>query len=674
MGSITVGKYAGFCFGVKRAVEKVRSLTDARDGETLFYTTGELIHNPDIVAELRSKGVRPASEEELRRICSEKPDGVRRTVVIRAHGVPKELGDMLLGRAESDSLFSVEDCTCPYVKKIHRIVDENTDRDTLTAILGDEGHPEVRGICSYVKGEYVVGETAEELEEKIRLCNIDNRKIILVSQTTQKISEWRKCQKLFEKVCTKPIIFDTICSVTETRQNEAVLMSRNVDMMIVIGGKNSSNTNQLYRTAKCNLAETYLAENTTELPLDRLRPHMKVGITAGASTPSGIIEEVKHIMENLIDTVSAGEDFAGMLEQSLKTISTGETIKGTITGISSGEIHVDLGAKVTGIIPTTELGETTPAEIAEKYHVGDEIEAIVVKYSDVDGIATLSRKKIENIVNWRKIVAAYEAQEILEGKIESTVKGGVIINLFGLRVFIPASHTGVPKDGDLSSLVGTTQRVKIIEINDSRRRAVASIRVVVREERKKLEAAFWETIEEGKVYTGKVKSLTSYGAFVDLGGIDGMVHSSELSWTRIAHPSDVVSVGQEITVFVKSFDKDARRISLGYKTEETNPWNIFMSTYTIGDVAKVRIVSLLAFGAFAELVPGVDGLIHISQISTEKIASPADVLHVGDEVDVKIVDIDYDNHKISLSMRALLEPEADEADEGTEEYIADEAE
>lgn len=662
MGSITVGKYAGFCFGVKRAVDKVRSLTDGSDGGIRFYTTGELIHNPDIVSGLRRKGVIPASEDELREICAGEPDGIRRTIVIRAHGVTKGLSDLLAARAAADPLFAVEDCTCPYVKKIHRIVDENTSLETLTAILGDEGHPEVRGICSYVKGEYAVGETAEELCDKIRLYNINNRKVILVSQTTQKISEWRKCQKLFEKVCTKPIIFDTICSVTETRQNEAVLISRNVDMMVVIGGKNSSNTNKLYLTAKRNLAETYLAENTTELPLDRLRPHMKVGITAGASTPSGIIEEVKHIMENLIDTVYAGEDFEGMLEQSLKTISTGETIKGTITGISSGEIHVDLGAKVTGIIPATELGETTAAEIAEKYHVGDEIEAIVVKYSDVDGIATLSRKKIENIVSWRKIVAAYEAQEILEGKIEAAVKGGVLINLFGLRVFIPASHTGVPKDGDISALVGTTQRVKIIEINESRRRAVASIRVVAREERKKLEAEFWQNIEEGKVYTGKVKSLTSYGAFVDLGGIDGMVHSSELSWTRISHPSDVVSIGQEITVYVKSFDKDARRISLGYKTEETNPWNVFMSTYTIGDVAKVKVVSLLPFGAFAELVPGVDGLIHISQLSTEKVASPADVLHVGDEVDVKIVDIDYENHKISLSIRALLDPASDDTE------------
>ena len=280
----------------------------------------------------------------------------------------------------------------------------------------------------------------------------------------------------------------------------------------------------------------------------------------------------------------------------------------------------------------------------------------------MDGIATLSRRKIENVINWKHIVEAYEAGEVLEGKIVDAVKGGVIISLFNMRVFIPASHTGVSKDTDLSTMVGTVQKVKIIEINEARRRAVASVRVVKRDERRKLEAAFWDSIEDGKVYTGKVKSLTSYGAFVDLGGVDGMVHSSELSWLHISHPSDVVSVGDEITVYVKSFDREAKRISLGYKTEETNPWNIFMSQYTIGDVANVKIVSILAFGAFAEIVPGVDGLIHVSQIALDKIASPSDVLQVGQTVDAKIVDIDYDNHKISLSIRALLEDNEENTD------------
>ena len=441
-------------------------------------------------------------------------------------------------------------------------------------------------------------------------------------------------------------------------------MSQMVDLMIVIGGRNSSNTNKLYMTAKQNLDNTYLVENESELPLDKLNPHFNVGITAGASTPSGIIEEVKKIMtENMMkDAEIAGEDFAGMLEQSLKTLNTGDTVTGIITSISSGEIHVDLSAKATGIIPASELSDSSSADIAEKYHVGDEIEAIVIKVSDMDGIATLSRRKIENVINWKHIVEAYEAGEVLEGKIIDAVKGGVIISLFNMRVFIPASHTGVSKDTDLSTIVGTVQKVKIIEINEARRRAVASVRVVKRDERRKLEAAFWDSIEDGKVYTGKVKSLTSYGAFVDLGGVDGMVHSSELSWLHISHPSDVVSVGDEITVYVKSFDRDAKRISLGYKTEETNPWNIFMSQYTIGDVANVKIVSILAFGAFAEIVPGVDGLIHVSQISLDKIASPSDVLQVGQTVDAKIVDIDYDNHKISLSIRALLEDDEENID------------
>ena len=671
MERITVGKYAGFCFGVKRAVDCVYEL--AKDNvNKRIYTTGELIHNPAIIRELESLGVHPASEKEIDSICDSEPSDSETVVVIRTHGVPKQISDKLFLRAERDPGFHVVDCTCPYVKKIHKIVDDNTDENTLTVIMGDHFHPEVRGICSYCKGEYAVCDSAQSCIEKIKLCKINKSRIILVAQTTQKLSEWRKCQENIQKVCTNSIIFDTICNVTESRQTEADEMSRNVNLMIVIGGRNSSNTNKLYKTAKQNLDNTYLIEDESELPLEQITPRTIAGITAGASTPSGIIEEVKRIMkENLMETEITGEDFAGMLEQSLKTLNTGDTVTGLITSISSGEIHVDLGAKSTGIIPASELSDVSSAEIAEKYHVGDEIEAIVVKVSDLDGIATLSRRKIENVINWKNIVAAYEASEVLEGKITDAVKGGVIISLFGMRVFIPASHTGVSKDTDLSTLVGTTQKVKIIEINDARRRAVASVRVVKREEKKKLEAAFWDSIEEGKVYTGKVKSITNYGAFVDLGGIDGMVHSSELSWTRIAHPSDVVSVGDEITVYVKSFDREAKRISLGYKTEESNPWNIFMSTYTIGDVANVKIVSLLAFGAFAEIVPGVDGLIHISQISLDKIASPADVLQVGQTVDAKIVDIDYENHKISLSIRAILE---DEEEEDGEEYDEDIAE
>jgi 4-hydroxy-3-methylbut-2-enyl diphosphate reductase len=446
--------------------------------------------------------------------------------------------------------------------------------------------------------------------------------------------------------------------------------------MLVIGGRESSNTNKLYNIAAQNTErsrsgrKTFLVESEKELPLDLLTPHkgtfsapITVGITAGASTPSSIIEEVINLMnentKNMAEIGEVDEDFAGMLENSLKTLNTGETVQGIITSISPGEIHVDLKTKVTGIIPYAEISDNPTIKLEDVYHVGDEIEAIVVKVSDLDGVATLSRKRIENVINWRKIVDAYNAGTILDGKFLDVVKGGIIMLLEGVRVFVPASHTGLSKDGELSTLTGTTARARIIEINEQRRRAVASVRAVMREDRKSKETEFWASIEEGKQYEGVVKSLTSYGAFVDLGGVDGMVHSSELSWKRIRHPSDVVSVGEKIKVYVKSFDPEARRISLGYKTDETNPWTVFTTKYKVGDVAPVKIVSMMPFGAFAEVVPGADGLIHISQIADRKINKPADVLEIGQVVDAKIIDIDMENRKISLSIRALIEEAAE---------------
>jgi ribosomal protein S1 len=506
----------------------------------------------------------------------------------------------------------------------------------------------------------------------------------MVSQTTQDLTEWKNCQKNIQKDCTNALIFDTICSVTEIRQQEAYDLSQNVDVMLVIGGRESSNTNKLYNIAAQNTErsrsgrKTFLVESEKELPLDLLTPHrgsysapVTVGITAGASTPSSIIEEVIKLMnENTkinAETVESAEDFAGMLEDSLKTLNIGEPVKGIITSITPGEIHVDLKTKVTGIIPYAEISDNPTIKLEDVYHVGDEIEAIVIKVSDLDGVATLSRKKIENIINWRKIVEAFNEQKVLEGKFLDVVKGGIIMLLENMRVFVPASHTGLSKEADLSILTGTSAKARIIEINEQRHRAVASVRSVLRDERRAREAEFWASIEEGKQYEGTVKSLTSYGAFVDLGGVDGMVHSSELSWTRIRHPSDVVSVGDKINVFVKSFDPEAKRISLGYKTEETNPWTIFTSKYKTGDTASVKIVSMMPFGAFAEIVPGVDGLIHISQIADRKINKPADVLELGQVVDAKITDIDMEARKISLSIRALGEETDDEPEPKPEE-------
>ena len=361
--------------------------------------------------------------------------------------------------------------------------------------------------------------------------------------------------------------------------------------------------------------------------------------------------------------------FAAMLEESFKTLNTGEIVKGTVLAVNSNEVQVDLGAKVTGIVPYSEVSEDTSVKLEEMFKVGDEIEVMVTRVSDLDGVATLSKKRVDAITNWKNIVDSFNEGKILEGKVVDVIRGGVLVLAEGQKFFVPASQTGLAKDADLNELRGTVQKIKIIDINEQRKRAVASIRVVAREEKKAQEEAFWAAIEENKKYEGVVKSITNYGAFVDLGGVDGMIHSTELAWTHFKHPSEVVSIGETLTVYVKAFDAEAKRISLGYKTEENNPWNAFVEKYAEGDVATVKIVSLMPFGAFAEVIPGVDGLIHISQIADKKINKPADVLEAGQEVEAKITAIDAENHKVSLSIRALIE-EAKAAEEAMPEDYA----
>ena len=671
---ITVAKSAGFCFGVSRAVEQVYALSGPFH-KGRIYTVGSLIHNPHIVAELSRRGVEVISPDDFERLFQSAVPEDPVTVVIRTHGVTKQISDTLADYAAKNPSFLVCDMTCPYVKKIHRIVSENAKRQLI--VFGDASHPESQGIVSYSDSDAVILSSPEEAEG----LSFGDLPVIAVAQTTQSKAKWKKCQEIIEKVCTNAIIFDTICSVTEKRQAEASELAAKTDLMLVIGGRNSSNTHKLFDLSKRVLDATYLIEDVEELSTIQFTPFSKVGITAGASTPGGIIQEVlKRMSEFENKTTNAdlnvgGESFAEMLEESLKTLNTGETVTGVITSVSTGELHVDLGAKVTGIIAYDEVTDDPSVKLADAFKVGDEICAVVVKVSDRDGVATLSKKRIDNKLRWLKVLDANNGDGIIEGKITDVIKGGVLLNFEGNRIFVPASQTGVPKEGDLNTLVGTVQKAKLIEVREDRKRAVASIRKVKNEERKEKEAEFWANIEVGKEYEGEVKSLTSYGAFVDLGGVDGMVHKTELSWTRIKSPADVVSVGDVIKVFVKEFDAEKKRISLGYKTEATNPWNLFLEKYSVGDVADVRIVSLMPFGAFAQLLPGVDGLIHIYQITDRKIAQPSDVLSVGDEVKVEIIAIDEENRKISLSMRSLLEPSAETAEEEVseaEEAVSDE--
>ena len=361
------------------------------------------------------------------------------------------------------------------------------------------------------------------------------------------------------------------------------------------------------------------------------------------------------------------ESFEELLEQSLKTLHTGEKVKGVITQINNTDIHVDLGVKQAGYIPMTELSDDPEFNLADSIHIGDEIEAYVLRVNDVEGLVMLSKKRLDTVKNWERLEQAVETKEPLTGVINDQNKGGVVANVLGIRVFIPASQTGLPRDASFDPLMKTTQKIRITEVNRQRRRVVGSIKALLVEQRREAANKIWETIEVGKKYTGTVKSFTSYGAFVDIGGVDGMVHISELSWNRVKHPSDVLKIGQQVEVYVIALDPEKRKISLGYRRPEDNPWTRFEATYKVGDVAPVKIVKFMPFGAFAEVLPGVDGLIHISQIADRRIGRPDEVLTIGETVDAKIIEIDNEKKKISLSIRALLDPTVPAAAEEAEE-------
>ena len=661
---VTVAKEAGFCFGVKRATDFVEK---ELGGKFDVYILGHLIHNRIYNEQLASRGAKIASVKDVESIAK---NGREARIIIRTHGIPRDEEEYLRRIESMYPNIIIEDMTCPFVKKIHKIADENTDENTTLAVIGDPKHPEVLSILSYAKGDSVVFDSEESLENYIKGEKNPQRAIILVAQTTQNTNLWKKCEKKFKKVYTNAIIFDTICSVTEKRQSEAKTLAMHSDGMIVIGGKESSNSHKLFEIASSACKKCAFVEKADEVNKSDFDGCLTIGITAGASTPSGIIEEVYKTMAEL-------ENFEELLEASLKTLNTGDTVVGTVMSVSNNEIRLDLGAKATGVITYDQITDEPGVDLNTMFKVGDQVEGFVIKVSDIDGIAVLSKKRVDSDKNWKYVVEAKENDAILEGKIVEAVKGGVLINLNGVRVFIPASLSGVPKGGDLATLVGTTQRVKIVDINEQRHKAYASIRAVLREERKAKEDAFWAAVEEGKHYQGTVKNLATYGAFVDLGGVDGMVHNSELSWKHIKHPSQVVKVGDVIDVWVKSFDKENGKISLGYKTDDMNSWYVFKNKYSVGDVATVKIVSFTPFGAFAEIVPGTDGLIHISQISKTKIAQPSDVLEMGQEVEVKIIDIDEEKEKVSLSIRALIEeaeaPAVEEVAEVAEEAVAEEA-
>ena len=672
MSRVILAKSAGFCFGVSRSVKMAEELLKSGPCKSL----GPLIHNEDVVSDLARRGLEVISD------TSEVRPGDR--VMIRSHGVSQAVEDALRAAGAE-----ITDATCPNVSRIHRLVAEASANGRQVIVIGTAGHPEVQAICGRCTEPVVVGNVAELanwLEN-----NVDKRTepITVVVQTTQTENNLRECEKLIKKWCTKAEIFDTICFATSIRQEEAVKLASACGAMVVIGGKNSANSLHLAELCAERCANTQFVENSAQLDTGVLRDVKTIGMTAGASAPSWIIKEVLDKMSDEImiqenpeaapveeapvqaveqpaeeaapaveaEAAPAEKSFDEMLEDSLKTIYNGDKVSGVVVAITPTEVSIDLGTKYSAFIPTTEFTEDGEVKLEDAVHVGDTVEAIVGRVNDVEGTAQLSKKRMDAVKNWADIEAAQEAGTVVEGTVTEENKGGVVVSVKGIRVFVPASQSGLPKDTPMTQLVKQKVRLKITEVNRGRRRVVGSIRAVLQRERREKAEAVWNEIEVGKVYHGVVKSLTSYGAFVDIGGIDGMVHVSELSWSRIKNPAEVVSVGDELDVYVIGFDKEAKRISLGYKKAEDNPWTKFVNTYKVGDIAQVKVVKLMPFGAFAEVMPGVDGLIHISQIANRRIGKPDEVLSVGDVVDVKITAIDNDKQKISLSIRALSEPE-----------------
>ena len=647
---VILAKSAGFCYGVERAV-KLAEQTAREKGSCVML--GSIIHNAHVVRELEALGARQVDD-----ISQVRPG---ETVIIRSHGETRQVYQQLEALGAE-----VVDATCPNVRRIQRLVAGAGEEGRTPLIIGEQHHPEVLGAASWSEDSVIVdGPAALEAwlaEDPARRT----MPLMAVAQTTYIRTLWDDCVKILKKQCTNVKISDTICDATHKRQSEAAEIAAMSDVMVVVGDRKSANTKHLTEICSARCPVVYQVERVNELKGDFLNGCSVAGLTAGASTPAGIIKEVYARMSDEIKNMEATEEsFEEMLEKSFKTLNTGEKVTGIVTAVGPTEVQVDLGCKQAGYISINELSADPNVKPEDVVKVGDEIETYIIRVNDVEGYAMLSKKRLDAVKVWEDIEKAREEKTTLEGKVTEENKGGIVVNVKGVRVFVPASQSGQPRGAELSAMIGQTVSLRITEVNRARRRVVGSIKAVTYEARQAAQAEIWENIEVGKHYTGTVKSMTSYGVFVDIGGVDGMVHISELSWSRIKNPAEVVSVGDTLDVYVISFDPEKRKISLGVKDRSCNPWDKFMETYHVGDVASVRIVKLMTFGAFAEVVPGVDGLIHISQIADRRIEKPGDVLAEGDIVDAKITAFDEEKQKISLSIRALLAPSAE--DEGDDE-------
>ncbi|MBE5075859.1 bifunctional 4-hydroxy-3-methylbut-2-enyl diphosphate reductase/30S ribosomal protein S1 [Anaerotignum lactatifermentans] len=651
MSNIRVAESAGFCFGVKRAIEMAY---EAIGVEPKLYSYGQLIHNKTVTDDLASKGLQ----------IVENLDGLTEgTLLIRSHGVGKALYD----ETEVKGL-KILDGTCPFVKKIHNIVHDKLAEGLGIIIVGDGTHPEVIGINGWCENAAVILEDEEAAKTKEIP---EKEKYAVVVQTTFRQAKFDKILEILQDRGVNMEVHNTICSATEKRQTEAEELSKTVDKMIVIGGKNSSNTQKLVEICAKNCGNTVHIETICDLVLNNFGKDDKIGITAGASTPPAIIKEVvvtmSEALENAVQNLGGSEEatFEQMLEESLVTLHTGDVVKGTVIQVVNEEVSVNLGFKSDGIIARGEFSSDPTVIPSKTVQPGDEIEVFVVRVNDGDGNVMLSRKRIEAQKGIEEIEAAYNDKAVVTGTVTNVVKGGLIAVVNGVNVFIPSSQVSNRFIEDLSVFNGQELEFNIIEVDRVKRRFIGGRKALVEQEIAAKRAALFETIQAGSRVNGTVSRLTDFGAFVDLGGVDGLIHISEMSWGRISNPKEVLKEGQEVEVFVLDVDKEKGKISLSLKDADKNPWKLAAEKYAVGSIVEGKVVRMVPFGAFVELEPGVDGLVHISQIANKHVVKPEDELKVGEIINVKVLEVNPEQKKISLSKR--------QADAPVEEAPAEEA-
>lgn len=658
-GKIIIAKNAGFCFGVKRAVDSVFDLMGKYDK---IYTLGELIHNKHVIKKLEEKGVLVA-ETPNEIICEGKT-----AVIIRSHGIAQDTYKML-----ENLQADVIDLTCPFVKRIHNKVFETSHKNVI--IVGKAAHPEVVGIQGWVKGNAFVVENAAEAEE----FSLEED-VLVVAQTTITKELWREVTEILSKKIKNYEEFNSICDTTQKRQDEAQELARKSDVVLVIGGKNSSNTQKLYNLSKKYCDKTYYIENIDELPLENILSSDIISILAGASTPDWIIREVYSLMtevekmgtqqdiEEAVNEAAENEnavlaeepdenDFLAQLEKTFIYIKKGQLVSGSVVQISDSEICVNIGYKSDGIIKKENLTATGDVNPMDLFKVGDEIEAEVVALNDGEGNVVLSRKSIEAKLKWKELVENFDTEKTYTVEVTRVIKGGVLAKFEGYDAFIPASQLSLKYVEDLNEFVGKQLDVKVLQINKNQKRFVLSHKVILQQEAEEREQQLYASFNKGDKVTGKVKRLTDFGAFIDVGGVDGLLHITDISWVKVKHPSDVLKNGQEIEVVILNVDPEKKRISLGLKQLTPKPWDLAPEKYLVGSTVEGKVVRILPFGAFVSLEPTIDGLVHISQITNRRLEKVEDMLRVGDVIQAKVMAVDPAKKRITLSMRALLPEE-----------------